>query len=376
MEKQINELVAKIMNSKNLDASDINELIKLHKTIRDTKLISKDDSCLFDKQIKRLEMVLRDKLKQINIILSDVYLDILENILFYRNGKADIKDIRLINKKEIAIIRENSIQLGDFSYDADILSAGMCLEEEAYLQECINTDEEPESYNPKKTFSYFYEEMDNKIKNLKEALNIADRDVTMYFDRNLDSFYFDNSKSFNVILTELPNTIEIYEIDATKDNWIPKKINGDSVNDYMDRIDFTLLEENFLITDLKQRYKGRLIYDNINNLDIEMVFEKFKKTPFSLEVLINTYFNLFKGNNCMSEENESEINRLKYITAERYVEQGFKYEKALNYAETIFQTIEEYKKQIIKAINGENKFPDNSLIDVIKKLKISTMSTF
>ncbi len=244
--------------------------------------------------------------------------------------------------------------------------------EEAYLQERINTGKEPESYDPRETFSYFYEEIDNKIKNLKETLNISNRDVTMYFDRDLDSFYFDNCKSFKVILTELPNTIEIYEIDATQDNWIPKKINGVPVDDYMNRTDFTLLEEDFLVTDLKQRHKDILFYDNIGNLDIEMVFEKFKKTPFSLDVLINTYNNLFNDNNCMSKENKNTIKRLKYITAERYVEQGFKYEKALNYAETIFQTIEEYKKQIVNAINGKNKFPDNSLIGVIKKLQIST----
>ncbi len=101
MEKQINELVAKVMNSKNLAANNINELIKLHKAIQDTKLNSNDEYGLFEKQIKRLEMVLRDKLNQINIYLSDDYLDILENILFYRNGKANIKDIRLINKNEI-----------------------------------------------------------------------------------------------------------------------------------------------------------------------------------------------------------------------------------------------------------------------------------
>ena len=375
MEKQINELVAKIMNSKNLDSNNINELIELHKAIRDTKLTSNNESGLFEKQIKRLEMTLRDKLKQINFFLGDDYLDILEDILFYRNayrdGKADIKDIRLIDKNGIAIIRENLIQLGYSFYDADKLRAGMRLMEEANFLEYIETGKEPEGCDPKKIFSCFYEEMNNKIKSLKETLNIADRDVIMYFDKDLDSFYFDNpNKSFKAILTELPNTIEIYEIDATQDNWIPKKINGNLVKDYMDRINFTLLEEDSFITDLKQRYKGILFYDNINDFDIEILLEKFKKTPFSLDLLINTYKNLFNDNNCMSKENKSAINRLKHITVERYVEQGFKYEKALNYVETIFQTIEEYKKQIVNAISGENKFPESSLIGVIKKLKI------
>ena len=74
----------------------------------------------------------------------------------------------------------------------------------------------------------------------------------------------------------------------------------------------------------------------------------------------------------MLEWNKSAINRLKYITAERYVEQGFEYEKAFNYAETIFKTIEEYKKQIMSAINRKNKFPEASLIGSVKKLKYST----
>ena len=375
MEKQINERVAKIMNSKKLSASNINELIKLHKAISDIKPISNNQSCLLEKQIKRLEMILMDKLKQNCFYLNDDYLDRLKNMLFYRNGEANIKDIRLINNNEIAIIRENSIQLGDFSYDADRLRAGTILEEEAYLAteyEYNKTGKEPENYDPAKIFSSFYEEIHNKIKNLKETLNIADRDVIMYFDRDLDSFYCDNPKSFKAILTELPKTIEIYEIDATQDNWIPKKINHDPYDNFYDKIDFTLLEENFAVTDLKKHYKGKLFFDDIRDFDIEMVFEKFNETPFSLDVLINTYINLFNDNNCMSKENKSAINRLKYITAEKYVEQGFEYEKSIKYAETIFQTIDEYKKQIFNAISGENKFPESSLIGAIKKLKIPT----
>lgn len=314
-------------------------------------------------------MALRDKLKQINVYLKDEYLDNLENILFYRSGKPDIKDLRLINKNEVAIIRENSIQLGDFSHDADRLSAGMGLTEEAYLDECSKTGEEPECYDPRKTFNSFYEKMDNKINDLKETLGIIDKDVVMYFDRNLDSFYFDNFKSFRVILTELPNTIKIYEVDATQDKWIPKRINGEPAQDRLDMIDFTLLEEDFLIIGSKKRYNDRFINGKVTSLDIEMSLDNFKETPFSLENLINTYNSLFIDNNCMLEENKSAINRLKFITAEKYVEQGFEYEKAFNYAEIIFQTIQEYKKQIMSAINGENKFPEDSLIEAVKKLK-------
>lgn len=399
MEKQVNELIAKIMNSKKLNASDLNAIIKLHETISEeeyeqgkliyesskqishsilgdreeiTVRIPLDGSDVFKSQIKRLEMLLWDKLKQINVYLSDDYLSNLENMLFYRDGNADIKDIRLINKNEIAIIRENSIELGDFSYNVDRLSAGMCLQEEVFLQEFSKNGKEPEYCDPRKTFSRFYEEMEDKIKNLKETLNIIDRNVEMYFDKDLDSFYFENLESFRVILTELPNTIEIYEIDATQDKWIPKKINGDPVNDYMDRTDFTLLEEYFLITDSKRRYKGRFIDGKITAFDVEMVLDKFKQAPFSLEGLIDTYNNLFDDNNCMLEENESAINRLKYITAEKYVEQGFEYEKAFNCAETIFEAIQAYKKQIMSAINGENKFPEDSLVGFVKKLKYPT----
>ncbi len=403
MEKQVNEIINIVMKSKNLSSDDLNTIIRLHKTIShqkfkyqinrgkliDGRFVESDDfifsdkeettvevpineSYIFERQIKRLEMTLRDKLKQINVYLKDEYLDNLENILFYRSGKPDIKDLRFINKNEIAIIRENSIQLGDFSHNADRLSAGMDLTEEAYLHECSKTGEEPECYDPRTTFSSFYEKMDNKINDLKETLGIANRDVVMYFDRDLDSFYFENFKSFGVILTELPNTIEIYEVDATQDKWVPKRINGESVKDWLDRIDFTLLEEDFLLTDSKKRYKGRFLDGKITAFDIEMVLDKFKQVPFSLEALINTYNNLFNDNNCMSEENESAINRLKYITAERYVEQGFEYEKAFNYTETIFQTIQEYKKQIMSAINGENKFPEDSLIGTVKKLEYPT----
>lgn len=399
MEQQVNEIINKIMKSKNLSSDDLNTIIKLHKTISNEKfeyqmnkntfiddssnficcadeeekeILLENKSYIFERQIKRLEMALRDKLKQINIYLKDDYLDNLENILFHRGGNADVKDLRLINKNEIAIIRENSIELGDFSHDASRLSAGMCLDEEAYLHECSKTGEEPKSYDPRTTFSSFYEKMESKIDELKETLEITNRDVVMYFDRDLDSFYFENLKSFRVILTELPNTIEIYEVDASQDKWIPKRINGEPVTDWLVRDDFTLLEEDFLQTDAKKRYKGRFIDNRVTNLDIEMALDKFKQSPFTLEELINTYNSLFVGNNCMSEENKNTINRLKYITAERYVEQGFEYEKAFNYTETIFQTIQEYKKQIMSAINGENKFPEDSLIGAVKKLKYPT----
>lgn len=383
MEKQVNKLINKIMNSKHLDPSDLNKIIELHKNISDKKyeynrnrdkIISDasqkvndfifgdkeelnvtlpvDESYIFKRQIKRLEMALRDKLKQINIYLSEEYLDNLENILFHRSGSANIKDLRLINNHEIAIIRENSIQLGDFSHNADCLSAGMSLQEEAYLHECSKNGEEPDYYDPKEIFSHFYEDMDNKINNLKKELNILGRDVDMYFDNDLDGFYFNNLETFRVILTELPNKIEIYEVVITQDKWIPMQISGEEVRDLMDRHDFSLLKENLLISDLKQRYNGKFFDDRTDKFDIEMVLDKFKQSPFSLEALINTYNGLFNNNNCMLEENKSDVNRLMYITAEKYVEQGFEYEKAFNYAESIFETIQSYKKQIMDAING------------------------
>ena len=314
-------------------------------------------------------MALRDKLKQINIYLSEEYLDNLENILFHRSGSANIKDLRLINKYEIAIIRENSIQLGDFSYDADCLSAEMSLQEEAYLHECSINGEEPDYYDPKEIFSHFFEDMDNKIIDLKKELNILNRNVDMYFDKNLDDFYFNNLKTFRVILTELPNKIKIYEVDITQNKWIPKKINGEGIRDLMDKNDFSLLEESFLITDLKQNYKGKFFDGETDEFDIEIVLDKFKQSPFSLEVLITTYNSLFNNNNCMYEENKIAINRLMYLTAEKLVENGFEYKKAFNYSKAIFAVIKEYKKQIISAINGENTFPEDSLVGVVKKVK-------
>lgn len=168
MEKQVNELIRKIMNSTNLNPNDLNAIIELHKNID-------------KKQAKRLEMALRDKLKQINVYLSEDYLDYLENMLFYRDGKADVINLRLINKNEVAIIREKSIELGDLSHDASKLDAGMGLQEEAYLCEYSRIGNEPEYYDPKEIFSDFYAEMDYKIKNLMEDLKILDRDAKMYF---------------------------------------------------------------------------------------------------------------------------------------------------------------------------------------------------
>ena len=400
MEKQVNEIISKIMNSKNLSPDDLNTIILLHKIISDKKYeynrdrdkiiyenskkvndlifgdeekvevtVPTDESYIFERQIKRLEMALRDKLKQINIYLSEDYLDNLENILFHRSGSANIKDLRLINNHEIAIIRENSIQLGDFSYDADCLSAGMSLQEEAYLHECSINGEEPDYYDPKEIFSHFYEDMDNKINDLKKELNILNRDVDMYFDKNLDDFYFNDLKTFRVILTELPNKIEIYEVDITQNKWIPKKISGEGIRDLMDKNDFSLLEESRLITYLKQNYKGKFFDGETDKFDIEIVLDKFKQSPFSLEVLINTYNSLFNNNNCMFEENKVAINRLMYLTAEKLVEKGFEYEKAFNYSKAIFDIIVEYKKQIISAINGENTFPEDSLVGIVKKVK-------
>ena len=137
----------------------------------------------------------------------------------------------------------------------------------------------------------------------------------------------------------------------------------------MDKNDFSLLEESFLITDLKQNYKGKFFDGETDEFDIEIVLDKFKQSPFSLEVLINTYNSFFNNNNCMFEENKVAINRLMYLTAEKLVQKGFEYEKAFNYSKAIFDVIEEYKKQIMSAINGENTFPEDSLVGVVKKVK-------
>lgn len=379
MEKIVNELVSRIMSSKKIEVYDLNEMIKLHNCIYrkkheyeiNNKNIDENTKKTIDmlsRQIKRLEMVLKDKLKQISIYLSDNYLNNVINMLFYREFTGDIKDLRLINKHEIAIIKENSIKLGDLSHDADTLSPGMSLHEEAYLRECNKNNGVTECYDPEKTFSYFFEEMDEKIKKLKATLNIADRNVNLYFDRNLDSFFFDKIDSFIAITTELPNIIEVYEVTINQGKWIPKKINGESVRDFMDRIDITLLEEDFLTTDLKERYNGKQSFRKLNEFDIEMILEAFKNTPFNLEVLVETYNSLFEQNNCMYEEKENVIERLKYITAEKLVQNGYDYDKAIKYAETIFGTIKEYKKQVIGAINGNDNFPNDSLVGVVKKI--------
>lgn len=363
MEKQVNELISKIMNSANLNPNDLNKIIELH------EMVDK-------KQVKRLEMALRDKLKEINVDLSEEYLDTLENMLFYRDGKADIVDLRIINKNEVAIIRDEEIELGDFSYDVSELRAGLSLQEEAYLCEASRIGKEPEYCDPEEIFSEFYSQMNDKIRDLRVDLNILDRNVKMYFDRELDSFYFDNPKSFKVIITELPNVIEIYEIDATQDKWIPTQINGDYIYDLMKQNDFSLLSVNFIIEDAKRNLQYRDIRNNLSKIDIENALDKFKKEPFSIENLVKTYNNLFKNNNCMLEENESEIIRLKYITAEKLVLQGFEYEKAFAYTEVIFETIQSYKKQIMSAINGENSFPNESLVETVKKINCENDITF
>lgn len=383
MEKKVNELVNRIMNLNKLDIRDLNEIITIHNYIYKTKheyeinqkkIKGETEATIemLSHQMKRIEMLLKDKLKQISIYLSDDYLDNVINMIFYKASEEDIKDLRLINKHEIAVIRENSIDLSDLSHNADSLSPGSGLYEEAYLRECNKGSGEPEIYDPEKTFSHFFEEMDEKINNLKETLNISenisDKNVNLYFDRNLDSFFFDRLESFTAITTELPNVINVYEITIKDGKWIPKKISGDTVRDFMDRLNFTLLEEDFLTTDLKERYNGKCMLRRLNEFDIEMILEKFKTASFSLEVLVETYSSLFEENNCMYEEKENVIERLKYITAEKLVQNGFEYEKAIRYAKTIFDTIKEYKKQIIGAINGNDNFPNDSLVGVVKKL--------
>lgn len=264
MEKQVNELISKIMNSANLNPNDLNKIIELH------EMVDK-------KQVKRLEMALRDKLKEINVDLSEEYLDTLENMLFYRDGKADIVDLRIINKNEVAIIRDEEIELGDFSYDVSELRAGLSLQEEAYLCEASRIGKEPEYCDPEEIFSEFYSQMNDKIRDLRVDLNILDRNVKMYFDRELDSFYFDNPKSFKVIITELPNVIEIYEIDATQDKWIPTQINGDYIYDLMKQNDFSLLSVNFIIEDAKRNLQYRDIRNNLSKIDIENALVNSKK---------------------------------------------------------------------------------------------------
>lgn len=402
MEKQVSELISKIMDGKNsISVSVINETIELHKDISNKKyeyqrnrdnIISDgtkkvndlifgdeqkveikkpiDNSYIFDMQIKRLEMALRDKLKQINIYLSEEYLDNLENILFHRYGGSDIKDIRLINKNEVAIIRENSIEVGDELFDANNLSAGLSLQEEAYLTECSRLKGEPSEYPlPEEVFSSFYKDIKNKIELLKIDLNILDKDVDLYFDEELDSFYFYDLKTFNAVVVEMPDKIEIYNIEIKDNKWIPKKINGSEIKNIMDKIDFSLIEENIMFKQIKEGYKGKIHDLIVDDFDIEMILEKYKKEDFDLEKLIHTYNSLFKNDNCMFEEEKTAINRLMYLTAEKLVIKGLEYEKAFNYSKLIFFAIEEYKKHILRAINGENKFPEDSLIGIVKKLK-------
>lgn len=362
MVKRVNEVVSRIMNSVNLNINDLNEIIELH------KIVDK-------KQKERLDMVLKDKLQQINVYLNEYFLDNLENMLFYRDGNADVVDVRLINKNDIAVIRKDSIELGDSFYDTDKLDAGLTLREEAYLCECANLGEVLDCCDPKLIFSDFYAKIENNINNLKKDLNIQDRNVKMYFNRNLDSFYFDNPKSFHTVLTELPNIIEIYEIDATKDRWIPRRINGNYAEDLVSQIDFSILSVNFIIDDAKKIMRYRNNIRKLSNIDIEIALDDFKKEIFNIENLIKTYNSLFENHNCMFEENESAITRLKYITTEKLVKQGFDYEKSLSYTEVIFETINSYKIQIINAINGKDSFPDGSLIDVIKKIDYENNTT-
>ena len=71
----------------------------------------------------------------------------------------------------------------------------------------------------------------------------------------------------------------------------------------------------------------------------------------------------------MYEENEKAIDRLRFLTAEKLVELGYEYEKAIDYSNTIFETIDAYKQQVIDAINERNVFPQDSLIGAVRKVR-------
>lgn len=360
MENLINDIILKIRKSNNLNINDLNKVIELH------KIVDK-------RQSKRLEMLIKDKLQEINVYLNENFLNNLEKMLFDKKSKSNIVDLRLINKNEIAIIRNDEIELGNLSYNIDELNDSLMLQEEAYAFIYHNTGKEPDYVNPEEVFSDFYNKIKNNIQALKYNLNLQNRDIKIYFDRKLDSFYFDNPKSFKMIITELPNIIEIYEINETQDKWIPNRINGDYLDDLMSKYDFSLLNKNFIIENAKQNIKYKSSRNSIKEIDIEIALDEFKEKTFSTENLIKTYNKLFKNNNCMLEENESAITRLEYITLEKLIEQGYNYEKAFNYTKLIFETIKSYKIQIINAINGEDKFPNDSLVGTVKKLKKSSL---
>lgn len=230
MEKQVNELISKIMNSANLNPNDLNKIIELHEVVD-------------KKQEKRLEMALRDKLKQINFCLSQDCLDNLINMLFYRDGKSDVVDLRLINKNEIAIIRKEKIELGDSLHDADELNAGFALREEAYLIGMSKNGNVEDCYPPEEIFSEFYKNIKNNIVDLKRKLKISDDKVKMYFDRELDYFYFVHPNSFKVILTKLPNIIKIYEVNIFEGKWIPLEVNNDYTN-YDSIVNISIIQDN------------------------------------------------------------------------------------------------------------------------------------
>ena len=427
MEEKVTEIVKRILDSKSINLEDLNEVIQLHEKLSQekysemkpywnaeqnspfdflseyvedeesirTKNILEEISQRYGLQMNRLEMAILEKIKQLNYHLSKDFIDQLGNMLFHRDKLSKVIDIRVVAKNEIAILRENGITIGDSFNEIDSLD-DLSIQEEAYLTKAAKLQADPDYSDPSEEFPEVYSYVQDNTQELLEELGIYENGTTeflqsldeettenrqgyipskegetnIYFNTSMWDFYEGNLSAFKMIVTVSPNTIKLYDVKITDKGWIGKEIDSDDkFSNTMDGINCSLLTQSDFMKYLKSQYASKNRSFPRTSLDVEMDMETFVNQPFSLENLLKVYGDLFKSSDYSKKQNSDwTVSRLKFITAEKYVQNGAEYIVAQNYANAIFGTVEEYRQQVSRAIDGTGEFPNDSLVGQVKKL--------
>lgn len=418
----INQLIQKILNSKLLLPEDISAAVGFNRSLINyyytaSQELKKSKQGLIDdfdeanrtrnieqaKQIdeqlttlkaicdlyyKRIELAIIDKLKELNYQLDFTQLNQIAELLFHRDLDQSVKDIRVVNRNGIAIMTDNGVIVSDnYYHEAD-------LDDQAIIEEAYLTNED---LTPKEVFQDLYENIYlniNSFKNREDFHNVGfaeyyeqlkktnpktnkkdaqfdfycQKEVNLYFNVTMWDFYQGDLTCNVIVAMNHPQEVRVYELAWRKTGkFQAKRIdNDDFVNNY-DGLNRSLLKNTF---DFKDECDSNDL--PLSEIGLELYIDQLREEPFSLEKLLLVYGNIFNPHHNILNPEVAHlyIERLKYIICEKYVASGVDYILATKYTTIIFNTINDYKEQVIKAVNGEGKFPKNSLPKVMKKLTL------
>jgi hypothetical protein len=402
----IPELIKKIWESEKLSPSLLNEVLELYSGLE--LLEEREKRTYLKKQMKEIQLdeitekykmqknrlifATLDKIKQLNYYLDDKIIDKIKTALFYSiSDKSKIKDIRIVNKNEIAILRENKIKIGESFLNVDSLDErDEAIQAEAYYRSTARAKSEFDVFiDPKSEFPELYKMVEKNTYKLLISLNLIEKEefdsspkdkltdkprsksghMEVYFNANMSSFR-EGVEKFTMIVTILPNEIQVYDVRVTENGWVGKRKDQDEFETHFEIANITLLKENPCFAHRKPEavLKNKIDFDAYTEARID----ELRRVPFSSGLLLEIYGPLFDEN--VGAKSKADIDRLKFIISEKFIQLGHEYLMSLKYAETIFSTIEEFKNQVLDAVRGKNKFPGSSILEKVKQIKPPTTS--